>query len=72
MDRALDEAERSLTAGTEFRFPRKFVVRGAIFVDATRPNLAASQEGINIWSCACSAMLVRLYASQRRPPWGMC
>jgi len=48
---------------------RDFVVQRTIFVNAIR-FLATSREGINIWSCACSAMLVQL--CQRWPPWGMC
>lgn len=43
--------------------PRKLVVRGTIFA-------AASQEGINIWSCACSAMLVQLFQPATAAPMG--
>lgn len=47
-----------------------FVVQRTIFVNAIR-FLATSREGINIWSCACSAMLGQLH-ERRGPPWGIC
>lgn len=51
---------------------RQFLVFGGQFFWNAFRFFATSRERINIWSCACSAMLVAGYASPRRTPWGMC
>lgn len=47
----------------------EFAIHWTIFVDAIR-LLTTSQEGINIWSCACSAMLVQLCPARSGPHEG--